>query len=184
MRSGRGGRPYGTVVLVISLRRRHAAWLSLVAVLLGVGVVPALHRMVHELEEHEDEHDAAPRRTAPQRRAGHAERHGHADAHRHVGAGRHTRARVATEEQAPRPRHHHHQHHHPGDDRDPVQHGRGAPEHVGAALIAAATPVIPPSPTPTLGPSPPAPLAGCLPREASRPSTIRGPPSPTLFLDA
>lgn len=163
------------MVIVLSYRRR-AAWLSLVAVLLGVGVVPALHRVVHELEEHDDhDHDHAPRRPQPQRRAGHAE------SHRHVGAGPHAHAharRVAAEvPPLDSPRRHHHHHEGGGPEGDPLQHGRGALEHLGVALLASTPPLVPPSPVPTLAPPPPAPLAGCLPREASRPSTIRGPPS-------
>jgi hypothetical protein len=123
----------------VTLRRR-AAWLSLVAVLLGAGIVPALHRLVHEIEEHHE--------------------------HEH-------------ENDQPQPHHHHHHggEEHDDDERDPLEHGRGAPEHLDAALLASAPAILPPPPAPAVATPAPAPLTGIIARDSDGPTTIRGPPS-------
>jgi hypothetical protein len=153
--------------------RREAAWLSLVAVLLGTAIVPALHVAVHAVEAHEQH---APRpRPRPAIERGHASSHGHG--HRHVGVGHH---HAETPEPAnPRePAPHHHQHHRHGDDGGaPAQLGRGSLEHLGVTLLPGATPFVPPPPRPCAQPDlAPAP-DGIVHAPEHRPHVIRGPPA-------
>ena len=58
----------------------------------------------------------------------------------------------------PAPRHHHHggRDHAPGES--PLEHGRGAPEHLGLALIESDLPPIPPAGPPVDSLVPPAPI--------------------------
>lgn len=155
----------------IALARRRAAWLSLVATLLGAGVVPALHVGVHLVEETEA---GRGHRVAPPPARAHRTAHGH----RHVGPGHHAHHAGATPAAAPSepPRHHHHHDGDGGDGREPTRHGRGAPEHLGAVLLVAAAPVVPPSPVPALAPRAARPAAGRLIAVEPRPNAIRGPP--------
>lgn len=96
--------------------RRSAATACLVAIALAIGAVPGLHAVVHYLEDHAE----APSRrwrVEPSKRAAKRAPHGHDHGHGH--------------------RHHHHD----GDERG--GHGRGAPEHLGVAILEASPPALP-----------------------------------------
>jgi hypothetical protein len=139
-----------------------------VAIGFATAVVPALHMLVHVAEAAADARAAGSARVVPGRAAARlaAERPQRRVA-RAAGP-----AFIRGHEHAPGAPHHRHE-----GDQGPLDHGRAAPEHLGAALLPAHhTPVVPP---PAPAALPPAPRAPALPLSAPQPRlhAARAPPA-------
>jgi hypothetical protein len=154
-------------------RRAWAARICLVAIALALLVVPGLHALVHH---HEAEERAAEAHEAEHRgkhgEQGHGEHehgeHGHGE-HGHAEHGEHGEHGHDSDQHARReaPHHSHHHHHRGGsEDESPLEHGDGAPEHLGLALLESEPPALPPPCEPVDSLAPPAP-ADCI-RAAAR----------------
>jgi len=128
-------------------RRMRGASACLVAMALAWAVVPGLHALVHRREAVEErlEREAAA---------------AHQRAHQRVRARRHralaSRAALAGQGAAPRdladdaathdhphPHRGHHHHGGPGGRESPLEHGSGAPEHLGVAVLEGEPPALP-----------------------------------------
>jgi hypothetical protein len=156
--------------------RGFGAGVCLAAIALALVGVPGLHVLVHLHEALQRGHGAHEHRFLGHGRHArvHQERGDRAlrdleRGHRAHGAHRH--------DHEPAPRHHHHggRPHAPGES--PLEHGRGAPEHLGLALLESEPPPIPPvgHPVDCVVPPPPVDRIAAAPRTRAHGS--RAPPT-------
>ncbi len=135
--------------------RAFGARACLAAIALALLLVPGLHALVHIHEAEHREH------------AGHA--HGEDGDHDHDHARDHHDHERA-------PGHHHHGGHHHSGDESPLEHGDGAPEHLGIALLESESTPVPRPGHPVDSLVPPAPIDRIAAAPRTRAHGSRAPP--------
>jgi hypothetical protein len=146
-------------------RRTVGARACLGAIALSLFALPGLHALVHlhEAEHREHGHEHAEH---GHEHADHGHEHGHEHAehgHEHEGA----------------PGHHHHGGRHHSDHESPLEHGAGAPEHLGLALLESDPPPLPRPGHAIDSPAPPAPIERIRTAARIRAHGSRAPPTDT-----